>query len=95
MIWAVREYSETDPLILSVSENQEVSIKDVAEYITKAFKFDGELIFNSNLADGQFKKTACNSKLMKYLPDFKFTPIEIAIQETVNWFVENYDNCRK
>ena len=31
----------------------------------------------------------------KYLPDFKYTPIEQGIKETVKWFVENYDNARK
>lgn len=32
--------------------------------------------FDSSKADGQFKKTASNAKLLKYLPDFKFTPFE-------------------
>lgn len=28
------------------------------------------------MADGQFKKTASNATLRKYLPDFKFTPFD-------------------
>lgn len=32
--------------------------------------------FDSTKADGQFKKTASNAKLRKYLPDFQFTPFE-------------------
>lgn len=32
--------------------------------------------FDTSRADGQFKKTASNEKLMKYLPDFQFTPFE-------------------
>lgn len=43
MIWALREYTEVDPIILSVDEGDEVSIKDVAEAITGAFKFPGKL----------------------------------------------------
>lgn len=42
-------------------------------------------------ADGQFKKTANNAKLRKYLPDFKFTPFEEAMDITAQWFMENYD----
>ncbi len=42
-------------------------------------------------ADGQFKKTANNVKLRKYLPDFKFTPFDEAMATTVKWFMENYD----
>lgn len=43
MIWALREYNEIEPIILSVDEADEVSIKQVAEAITKAFKFPGQL----------------------------------------------------
>jgi GDP-L-fucose synthase len=42
-------------------------------------------------ADGQFKKTANNAKLRKYLPDFKFTPFDEAMATTVKWFMDNYD----
>jgi len=31
--------------------------------------------YDLSKADGQFKKTASNGKLMKLQPDFKFTPI--------------------
>lgn len=47
MIWALREYTEIDPIILSVDEQDEVSIKTVAESITKAFKFPGRLEVHS------------------------------------------------
>lgn len=29
--------------------------------------------YDTSKSDGQFKKTASNAKLRKYLPDFKFT----------------------
>jgi GDP-L-fucose synthase len=32
---------------------------------------------------------------MSYLPDFKFTPIEEGLKETVEWFIENYTYARK
>jgi GDP-L-fucose synthase len=43
MIWAMREYNETDPIILSVDEAAEVSIADVARSIKEAIDFKGEL----------------------------------------------------
>ena len=43
-------------------------------------------------ADDQFQKTANNAKLRTYLPDFKFTPFEEAMDITVKWFMENYEN---
>ena len=32
--------------------------------------------FDTTKSDGQYKKTASNVKLRKYLPDFKFTPFK-------------------
>ena len=42
-VWVMRSYSETDPIILSVGEEEECSIKDVAVNIAKAMKFPGEV----------------------------------------------------
>ncbi len=43
MIWVLREYQEINPIILSVGEEDEVSIKQVADGIVKAMKFEGEV----------------------------------------------------
>lgn len=95
MIWVLREYTEADPIILSVGEEDEVSIADVAQMIAKAIDFKGELVFDTTKADGQFKKTANNKKLRSYLPNFKFTPMQEAVQRSVDWFVQNYEVARK
>ncbi|XP_064106713.1 GDP-L-fucose synthase-like [Macrobrachium nipponense] len=95
MLWVLREYSEIDPIILSVGEEDEVSIKEAAEMVVEAYDFKGEVIFDTSRADGQFKKTASNAKLRKYLPDFQFTDIRKGIKESVDWFVANYDTARK
>ncbi|CAO3666558.1 unnamed protein product [Umbelopsis ramanniana] len=94
-IWTLREYKETEPIILSVGEKDEVSIKDVADAIVSAVGFEGEYSFDTTRSDGQFKKTASNDKLLKYIPDFEFTPFNDAVKESVAWFLENYDTCRK
>ncbi|KAK7071844.1 GDP-L-fucose synthase [Halocaridina rubra] len=95
MIWVLRDYKEISPIILSVDEKDEVSIKEAAEMVVEAFNFKGEVIYDSTKSDGQFKKTASNAKLRKYLPNFNFTPIRQGIKETVDWFQDNYDTARK
>ena len=94
-VWVMREYHDPTPITLSVDEADEVSIKDVALAVTKAMKFEGEVVFDTSKSDGQFKKTAANMKLRKYRPDYKFSSIEDGIQKSVDWFVENYDTARK
>ena len=94
-VWVLREYEEVEPIILATDEEDEVSIKEVAEMILEAFDFKGEVKFLTDKADGQFKKTASNAKLRKYLPGFKFVPTRQAIKSTVDWYVENYDTATK
>lgn len=95
-VWVLREYNnDPSPITLSVDEEAEVSIKDVALAVARAMQFEGEVIFDTTKADGQFKKTAANKKLRRYLPDYKFTPIEVGIQKSVDWFVANYETARK
>lgn len=91
--WAVNNYDEEEPIILTTSE--EISIKDLVGLIAEEFNYKGNIIFEADKPDGQFRKPSSNAKLRGYLPDFKFTPIEQGIRETVKWFIQNYDNARK
>lgn len=93
-IWMLREYDDVEPVILSVGEDEEVSIKDVADAIVKAVGFQGEYKFDTTRADGQYRKPASNKKLLKLIGGFQFTPFEKALGATVKWFVENYDTAR-
>ena len=91
--WALDNYEEQEPIILSTSD--EISIKDVVDIIVDKFNFKGNVIWQSDKPDGQFRKPSDNSKLKSYLPDFKFTPIEEGVEKTINWLTENYENIRK
>jgi len=93
-IWMLREYESVEPLILSVGENEEVTIKQVADDIVKTMEFKGEYQFDATKADGQFRKPASNEKLLKAIGGFEFTPFEQALKESVQWFLENYDHAR-
>eukprot|EP01102_Stenamoeba_stenopodia_P014262 TRINITY_DN4710_c0_g1_i2.p1 TRINITY_DN4710_c0_g1~~TRINITY_DN4710_c0_g1_i2.p1 ORF type:complete len:316 (+),score=75.50 TRINITY_DN4710_c0_g1_i2:66-1013(+) len=95
-VWALRHYDDTsEPIIFSVSEEEEVSIKDVALMVAEGMNFKGNITFDTTKADGQFKKTASNQKLKRLYPEFKFTPIREAISDSCKWFIENYDSARK
>ena len=58
-------------------------------------RFTGDIIFDDSKPEGQYRKSTDNTKLRSYLPEFKFTPIKEGIQKTVDWFIENYEECRK
>lgn len=92
-LWVLENYNESEPIILSTSE--EISIKDVVGVIVEAMNFKGNVKFDKTKPDGQFRKPSDNSKLMSYLPNFKFTPFDIGVKETVNWFENSYPNIKQ
>lgn len=95
ILWSLLEYNKSENIILSVGENDETSIRDVAIEISKAFNYENNIIFDTQYSDGQYKKTSNNSLLMKYNKKYVFTNLEEGIKNSVNWFNENYFNCRK
>jgi len=60
MIWTLRSYDSIEPLILSVDESAEVSIKDVAHMVAEGMGFTGNIVHDTTKSDGQYKKTASN-----------------------------------
>jgi len=95
MIWVMRSYDSTEPIILSVGEEDEVSIKDAALAVVKGMGYTGKVVFDTSKSDGQHKKTASNAKLKRLNPDFKFTPFPEAVEKTCKWFNDNYETARK
>ena len=95
ILWTLFEIDEKESIILSVKE--EKSIKEVAEIIAK--EFDCKIEFDTDKSDGQYKKTADNSKFVnlyaKSKGEYKFTDINVGIKKTIEWFKQNYDTCRK
>lgn len=81
-VWMLRNYDDVEPLILSVPEEQEVSIRSVVEGVVKALErnreakrandpsippFNFKTEWNTSAADGQFRKPASNAKLASLL----------------------------
>lgn len=103
ILWTLKNYQSSAPLILSVDPAEEISIADAAKLIVEAFQSHPsfcasiklDLEFDHSMADGQFKKTASNAKLRTLYPEFQFTPIEKALSDTVIWFIDNFNEARK
>lgn len=91
--WVLENYNEDEPIILSTSE--EISIKDVVGMVVELMNFKGEVKWDTDKPDGQFRKASDNSKIKNYLPNFNFTPLYDGLKETIKWFESNYDNIRK
>ena len=84
-------------MILSVGEEDEISIREAAQPVAAAMGIDpsNDIVFDTSKSDGQFKKTASNAKLRRLLPNFEFTSFKEAVQISCRWFIDNYDMARK
>jgi len=95
IMWCLELYNEKTPIILSNDEKDEISIGEVANIIANEFDYRDNLKFDETKSDGQFKKTANNSKLRLLNPNFEFIDIKDGLKKTIEWFKLNYDLCRK
>jgi hypothetical protein len=87
------EYQDTTRLLLAPNIETKISIKNIAEIVTKAF--DIKLEFESECDSGETKRIVDNKKFTQHFPDFEFTTTQNAILETIDWFNKNYNVARK
>ena len=90
--WVLENYDDPEPLIISPDE--EICIATIAQEIAFRMGHRGTIVYNQKM-DGQIRKPSDNSKLKSLLPDYKFVPIELGLQKTIEYFKENYNEVRK
>lgn len=89
----VEKYDDTTPII--VSNTSQYSIKDVVDNVVKYMEFDGEVIWQKEKPNGQFRKPSSNKKLLDIIGNYEFTPLEQGLKKSIEWFNTNYDIARK
>lgn len=94
LIMIIMENHNDDNLILSPPESDELSIKDLANFIAKEFNYEDKVRFDSSYSDGQYKKTVSVNKLLSVIGGFQYTKIEDGIKKSVRWFIQNKDSIK-
>jgi GDP-L-fucose synthase len=97
----LNHHDEAEPLILTPPE--EYSISQVVDKIVAVIGYVGDVVYEcpnaSGDQDGQERKTADGTQILNMLKDkkieFKFTNFDTALNTTVQWFIENYETCRR
>jgi len=90
--WAIEYYLQKEPLIFC--NDQVVTIKKVAEIVARKFQIQDRLVFDTSKPVGQ-KKRLLSGERLKSLVDHDFVCIEVGVNKTIDWFLENYPNIRK
>jgi len=93
IIMQVLEHKDNPERVI-IASKEEVSIKQVAEYIANGFDYNKNMVFDTTYSDGQYKKTADASVVEKLIHPI-WTPLQEGITKTVEWFNENVETIRK
>lgn len=89
----LEKYQDSEPVI--ISNSNEISIKRAVEIITSLLDFKGNVIWNTNKPEGQFRKPTNTDKLKSIIGKYDFVSLEKGLEETIEYFVKNYDTVRK
>lgn len=88
-------YREELPERLIISGEREYSIKEIVDKICNISNFPKDKTkWLLDKPRGQSDRTSDHSIFRRYFPDFKFTDIDIALKNTIEWFSKNYPNIR-
>jgi len=91
--WSVQEYDSIEPIIFSSGKQN--TIKQLVELIVDYIGFKGKVVWNKDISASQSVKLCDNTKLKKYLPDFKFTSMEDGLIETIDWYLNSKENINE
>jgi GDP-L-fucose synthase len=93
IIFMLENYKGNEGLI-NVGSGSEISIKDLANIVSKALGYKGEILFDTSGLDGTPRKIMDNSKIesLGWKPKMS---LETGITETVKWYCDNKDKIRK
>jgi GDP-L-fucose synthase len=89
ILWSLENWKNEKPCM--IINEEEVSVMQVANIIKDKLEIDEkDLFFDITKPKGQIRKPAKSD-----VTDFKFKPITEGINETIDWFIKNYQQARK
>ena len=75
-----------DPLPINLGSEEEISIKQVVELISDLMKFDGKIIWDASMPNGQPRRCVSNKRAeekLNFKPQFS---LKEGLRRTINWF---------
>jgi len=80
---------------INIGSTKEYKLKDIITLICKELEYTGEIKYDISKPKGQIRKPTSNAKFLGLgWSEEMYTPIEVGIKKTCDWFKENYPNVR-
>ncbi len=74
--------------LLNVGTGNDHAIRDFADAISKIVGYNGEIFYDITKYVGVRKKKIDTNKLLKILPNFKFTPLNLGLKKTIEYYAK-------
>lgn len=93
IIFCTHTYNSSEPI--NIGNPQEYSLRQVIEIIKKELDYTGSIVYDTSKPKGQVRKPSSNQKLLNLgWKNEWYTPLEIGLKKTCEWFINNYPNVR-
>ncbi len=79
-------FENTNTLIIAPDEG--ITIGDLARLVAKVVGFEGPIVFDAGKPEGEKKKVVESQYFSSRHKNFSFTPLEIGLRSTVEWYLE-------
>lgn len=80
---------------INIGSTKEYKLKDVISLICKELEYDGDIRYDISKPKGQIRKPTSNAKFIELgWREEMYTPIEVGLKRTCDWFKKNYPNIR-
>ena len=87
IILATERYDKPEPL--NLGSGMEISIKDLAELISKLMDYKGEIHWDTTKPDGQLRRMLDVSRAKKEFGFEAKTLFKEGLKKTIGWYIEN------
>lgn len=93
ILYMLEEYEGRDPI--NIGNTDEYSIREVVKIVADSLNFDGEIIWNTSMPNGQLRKPSSNQKFLNFInKQINYTTLKNGIKNTCDWFVKKYPDIR-
>ena len=90
LLKALDSFNGPDTVI--VAPDSGVKIAELARLIARVMKFDGSIVFNPAMPEGERIRVMQSHRFSRHFPEFAFTSLEEGLSVTTEWFNRRRQN---
>ena len=87
LIEAIEKYNSKDPL--NIGSGNEITIKKLAETVSKVVDYRGEITWDTSKPDGRLRRAVDSSRAKKEIGLKTNVDLDSGLKRTIDWYLEN------